>query len=144
MLEILRYPDERLRLIPKQVTNFDHVLRDEAIRMYKCMVANKGVGLAAPQVGISKSFFVIQRGLLAHPIIINPSWTKSSDAKEYMAEEGCLSFPGMFLNIKRFDRIDVHYQCVDAKIHSTTLDGYAAHVFQHESDHLAAILLVDH
>jgi len=144
MYKILTYPDERLLKPTSPVEKIDSVLRDRAIRMYKTMMANDGVGLAAPQVGIPLSFFVVQKGLMSHEIIINPSWKPREDSKKYDAEEGCLSFPGLFLTVKRFDKIDVEYQDVDGKINKNMLEGFAAHVFQHESDHLVGTLLIDH
>jgi peptide deformylase len=144
MLKILTYPDERLTQPTKKVEVIDFTLRDKAIRMIKTMIANQGAGLAAPQVGIPQSFFVVQQGLMDHQIIINPQWTKSEDSVAYMAEEGCLSFPGLFIEVERFDKIDVQYQYVDGKLYTVTLDGFAAHVFQHESDHLLGVVMIDH
>jgi peptide deformylase len=143
-MQVLIYPDERLSQPAEAVENFDATLRHNAIATYKTMVRLNGAGLAAPQVGIAQSFFVIQRGLMDHEIIVNPTWKKSTDAKSYMATEGCLSFPGLFIEVERFDKIDVQYQYVDAKLYSVTLDGFAAHVFQHESDHLVGTLMIDH
>ena len=138
------YPDERLSKPTKAVEVFDFNLRDKAIRMIKTMISNDGAGLAAPQVGIPQSFFVTQHGLMDHQIIVNPQWTKSEDAVAYMAEEGCLSFPGLFIEVKRFDKIDVQYKYVDDKLYTATLSGFAAHVFQHESDHLLGVVMIDH
>jgi len=143
MLKILTYPDERLLKQAEKVTVFDPDLRDLAIRMYKAMVMAKGAGLAAPQVGVLQSFFVVEKGLCRHEIIINPTWTKNKDATELLLEEGCLSFPGLFLKVNRFDKIDVGYQSIDGKMHSDTLSGFAAHVFQHESEHLNGVLFID-
>jgi peptide deformylase len=112
--------------------------------MYKTMGKADGAGLAAPQVGIPQSFFVIEAGLMEHNFIINPTWEPAEDSKSYMATEGCLSFPGLFIEVERFDKIDVQYQYVDGKLYSATLDGFAAHVFQHESDHLVGTLMIDH
>jgi peptide deformylase len=144
VLQILTYPDERLKRETTKVEYFDFTLRDRAIRMYKTMIANHGAGLAAPQVGIPQSFFVIQHGLMEHNIIVNPEWQPAEDSKQYEAEEGCLSFPGLFVKVNRYDKINVQYQYVDGKVYTDTLDGFAAHVFQHESDHLVGTLMIDH
>jgi len=143
-MRIKTFPDEALKTPTEKVGAFDPSLRDKAIRMYKLMVGEKGAGLAAPQVGIGLAFFVVEKTLMPHIIIANPSWKPAEDAKTYMAEEGCLSFPGLWVEIPRYDKIDVEYQCVDGKMHKSTLDGFAAHVFQHEEEHTRGILMTDH
>lgn len=143
-MRIRIFPDEVLKEPTEKVLAFDPDLRDKAIRMYKLMMREDGAGLAAPQVGISLSFFVVEKTLMSHVIIANPVWKPAEGSKTYMAEEGCLSFPGLFVEIPRYDKIDVEYQCVDGKMHKDTLDGFAAHVFQHEEEHLRGVLMIDH
>jgi len=143
-MRIRIFPDEVLKVPTEKVVVFNPDLRDKAIRMYKLMVREDGAGLAAPQVGIGMAFFVVEKTLLPHIIIANPIWKPAVGSKTYMAEEGCLSFPGLWVEIPRYDKIDVEYQCVDNRIHKSTLDGFAAHVFQHEEEHTRGILMTDH
>lgn len=145
MYTILTYPDKRLLAPSTKVESFDSSLRDSAIRMYKTMLAARGVGLAAPQVGIPQSFFVCHRNVkIKHNMIVNPSWSPAHDAQEYIADEGCLSFPNLFLKISRFTKINVQYQDINGKLHSDVLDGFAAHVFQHEEEHTRGVLMIHH
>ena len=143
-MRILRYPDDRLKSLTSSVMVFDKSLADAAYAMRRLMKEEDGAGLAAPQVGIPQSFFVVADYLMSHKVIVNPSWSPSNGTETYMAEEGCLSFPGLFLKIKRFKQIDIYYQDVGGKIYKGKLDGFAAHVFQHESDHLVGTLMIDH
>ncbi len=143
-MRIRTFPDEILKTPTEKVESFTPELRDTAIRMYKLMLVEKGAGLAAPQVGVSLSFFVVEKTLMPHMIIANPTWKPAGDAKTYVAEEGCLSFPGLWVEIPRYDKIEVEYQCVDGKMHKATLDGFAAHVFQHEEEHTRGVLMIDH
>lgn len=105
-------------------------------RMAKVMMENNGIGLACPQVGISKRIFVMgnESKLFA---CINPEIIEGSG--EVMDKEGCLSFPDLWLNVKRNETIKVrYYNAVGAEI-VTEFSGIIARVFQHERDHLDGI-----
>lgn len=143
-MKILMYPDERLKQKCTKVDHFDWSLFQAAQQMQDLMIKNNGAGLAAPQVGIPQRFFVVSKGLMSHDVIVNPTWKPSDNAKSYEATEGCLSFPNLFLRIQRFDEILVEYQDINGKLHSGSMDGFAAHVFQHESDHLVGKLFIDY
>lgn len=143
-MKLVTYPAKGLREKTAPVTHFDDSLALAASQMRRLMAEENGAGLAAPQVGIPQAFFVASPGLMPHEVVINPTWVQAPDSSQYMAEEGCLSFPGLFLRIKRFDKIDVQYQDIGGKMHSERLEGFAAHVFQHESDHLVGTLMIDH
>ena len=99
------------------------------------------VGLAAPQVGESIQVFVIrwenQDLVLINPRIIFRSRNKVS------AEEGCLSLPGISVNVKRSDKIDIEAYNEKGIIMRMTLEGWLARIFQHEFDHLNGILIID-
>ncbi|MEN3043407.1 MAG: peptide deformylase [Fervidobacterium sp.] len=106
------------------------------------MYTEDGVGLAAPQVGISMRFFGMDDGT-GFKMIVNPEILEKSEEKE-IGEEGCLSVPGVFANIQRHRWIRVRYQDEHGVYHEEFLEGYAARIFQHEYDHLDGVLFIDH
>lgn len=105
-------------------------------RMSKVMMENNGIGLAAPQIGINKRLFVMgnEAKLFA---CINPEIIEGHG--EIMDKEGCLSFPELWLNVKRFETIKVRYQNAMGRLIETEFSGLIARVFQHERDHLDGI-----
>lgn len=146
-MELVTYPDERLRHRCKRVTAKDRKsLAKLAREMYPFMLEHDGAGLAAPQVGVSAKFFVIKEGLLPfkHRAAVNPRWLPTASSKEYSAEEGCLSFPGLFLEVRRYTQIQVEYEDWRGRMYQSVLEGFAAQVFQHEVDHLNGKLMTDH
>jgi peptide deformylase len=117
--------------------------------MLREMEAANGAGLAANQVGAKLSLFVTNkltgRFLLANgdkhdgwfdTIICNPTWKPTSSGFEYFVLEGCLSFPGWIVPVKRYDAIMAEYQTWEGKRVKVRLTEFAAQVFQHETDHL--------
>lgn len=111
--------------------------------MFETMTSANGVGLAAPQVGIAKRFFVIIADDDIRRVFINPVITKTSnDLVDY--EEGCLSIPGFYENIKRPSKISVSAVNEQGKqFVIDEADGLLARVIQHENDHLDGILYID-
>lgn len=109
----------------------------ELIRaMTKVMFENNGIGLAAPQCGIKKRIFIM--GNTEKLIVcINPEILESSE--EIQVQEGCLSFPDLWLNVKRPDVVKVRYQQISGTIIEQELGGLPSRVFQHEFDHLNGI-----
>lgn len=115
-------------------------------QMIEFMLKEGGVGLAANQLGITKRVFVIGNPRIPEfpkPFaIFNPKILGVS--KEIsMFKEGCLSYPGLWLNIKRPEKIIAEYQDRNANTHTVEMDGYVARCFQHELDHLDGICFVD-
>lgn len=109
----------------------------ELIRaMTKIMFENNGIGLAAPQVGVNKRIFIMgnHEKLIA---CINPEIFESSE--EVQSQEGCLSFPNLWLNVKRPDIVKVRYQQISGSVIEQELGGLPSRVFQHEFDHLNGI-----
>jgi len=104
--------------------------------MARIMMENNGIGLAAPQVGISKRIFVMgnQDKLFA---CINPEVVEGSG--EVMDQEGCLSFPDLWLHVKRHETIRVKYYNAMNGLIETEFSGLIARVFQHERDHLDGV-----
>lgn len=100
------------------------------------MIDSDGIGLAAPQVGVNKRIFIM--GNLDKLIVcINPEIV--SGEGEIKDQEGCLSFPGLWLKVNRYEKIKVKYYNTRAELIEIDLDGLAARVFQHEYDHLDGI-----
>lgn len=144
-MRIIKFPDERLKEIAQPITKFDDDLAALATSLYQTMKKAVGAGLAATQVGVLKKIFVIDDGVIAgHLYICNPTWKSIEKTDKYTASEGCLSFPGMVFEVERFQKISVQFQDTSGRIHSMELSGFAAQVFQHESEHLDGILLIDH
>ena len=104
------------------------------------MIHYNGIGLSANQIGIWERAFVMVRDLEHNEVIVcfNPRIIKSY-TEEVEMEEGCLSYPDLFLKVKRPDKIVVKYEDEDKKIHKMKLQGLASRVFQHEYDHMEGI-----
>jgi len=144
---ILHYPDKRLRNPGKPVERFDDELHRLIDDMAETMYAAPGVGLAAPQIGVSLRLFVIDvaSGDDAPSelrVFINPEiLEKHGDVRN---EEGCLSFPGIHEQVDRAERIRVRAQDAEGTPFELEADGLLAIAVQHENDHLDGQLLVDH
>ena len=113
--------------------------------MIKFMLENNGIGLAANQVGIAKNFFVMGSKTIPgfEPLgIFNPKILECSEETE-LFKEGCLSYPNLWLSIKRPKEIVVEYQDSTGAIHTAKINGLMSRVFQHEFDHLNGICFVD-
>ena len=104
------------------------------------MIHYKGIGISANQIGIWERAFAMIRDLEHNEIIVcfNPRIIKSYN-EEVEMEEGCLSYPDVFLKVKRPDKIVVKYEDEDKKTHKMKLSGLASRVFQHEYDHMEGI-----
>ena len=104
------------------------------------MIYHKGIGLSANQIGIWERVFVMIRDMEYNETItcFNPKILKESK-KTIVMEEGCLSYPDLFLDIERPESVVIKYEDEDKKIHKMKLDGLAARVFQHEYDHMEGI-----
>ena len=142
-LAVIHYPDPRLRQECTPIEQVDDAARALAERMFEIMFASKGVGLAAPQVGVtvrmlvaSPSFEDADRVALINPRIV------SEDGWQEM-EEGCLSFPNIYCKLKRRKVITIEALDLAGRTVTAELEGLPARVVQHEMDHLDGRLLVD-
>lgn len=157
MREILQFPNKVLRKKSEKIEKVDEVLLKEVEELREILAAaENGAGLAAPQIGISKRFLGI-KNKEGVKILINPRLTTSfgektypkvfdEDNKEGDFLEGCLSFPDLFGTVKRYLKIEVAWEEVTGKKLKTRnkiIEGFEAIVWQHESDHLDAVLFVD-
>ena len=104
------------------------------------MIHHNGIGISANQIGIWERAFAMIRDIENHEVMVcfNPRIIKSY-TEEVEMEEGCLSYPELFLKIKRPDKIVVKYEDEDKKSHKLKLQGLASRVFQHEYDHMEGI-----
>ncbi|MBL7139286.1 MAG: peptide deformylase [Planctomycetes bacterium] len=137
------YPDPVLRKPTEAVTAFDDHLADLARRMVETMHANNGLGLAGPQVGVGRSIVIVSHDGRpgAEVVMVNPEIVESDGTQ--VSEEGCLSFPAIFVKIRRFERIRVRYQDVTGQRSEIEAEGLFSRAIQHECDHLQGRLLVD-
>lgn len=145
VLEIRKYPDEILKKKALPVDNIDKDLQHLIDNMIETMYAASGIGLAAPQVGVSKRLIVIDVSTKdeKHPLIvlINPEITEADSFID--SEEGCLSIPGYTSTIKRAGRVVVKGLDRNGKPVQIEGTGLFARALQHEIDHLDGVLFVD-
>jgi len=143
-LQILEYPDPRLRTKAKPVEVFDDALAKLADDMLETMYAAPGVGLAATQVDVHKRLIVmdISEGKTEPRVYCNPLILAQDGVG--ITEEGCLSVPGIFDEVKRAATVRARAQDVTGKTFEVDLDGLAAVCLQHEMDHLEGKLFVDY
>lgn len=142
-LDIKIYGDPVLRRKAKHVKEVTKEVRSLVGRMWTAMYENKGIGLAAPQVGVTKKVIVVDtREEGEKYAVINPKIVRSSEACEF-GNEGCLSIPGLDGDVLR--PVNVVVEGVDISGQPVTIEasGLLARVFQHEIDHLNGVLFVD-
>jgi peptide deformylase len=151
LLDIIYYPDKRLRQISKDVSvedilkpEFQNWLQELKLTMLK----KDGAGLAAPQVGKNIRVFVINTEKNESMVLINPKITKKSWAKE-KDDEGCLSVVNkqgelVYAPVLRHKKINCNYIDEFGKQKKIKVDKFLARVIQHENDHLNGILFIDH
>jgi len=142
-LQIVFYPDPRLRKVSQKVEKIDDSVKALAARMFQLMREHKGVGLAAPQVGQNIRLFVMNHtGEPADDrVYINPELTEAEGTEE--GEEGCLSLPGINAKIIRDKSLRIRAHDLDGKPIDELASGYIARVWQHETDHLNGTLITD-
>lgn len=145
IMEILKYPDQRLRTIAKEIDNITDEIKKIATSMTETMYYAKGIGLAATQVGIPIRLFVIDVDQLDEnpkPIVfINPK-ILSMEGKE-KHEEGCLSIPGQTAPVERASKVIVRFMDLEGNVNELEADGLLARAIQHENDHLDGKLFID-
>ncbi len=141
-LEIVKYPDPVLERPAERVTEFNDELRRFVDDMFESMYAAKGIGLAAPQVGVSKRLTVIDLSFKERPedkiVLINPEIILR-EGKQY-EEEGCLSLPEIREKVSRAAKVTVRAQDIDGNWFEMDGTELLARAFQHEIDHLDGIL----
>ena len=143
-LTILEYPDKRLRTIAKPVDEVDAVLAALIDDMFETMYEAPGIGLAATQVDVHKQLLIldISEDRSQPMVFINPRITAKDGSQVY--QEGCLSLPGIYADVKRWNQITVEAMDRHGKPFVLEADGLLAVCIQHEMDHLAGKVFVDH
>jgi peptide deformylase len=162
LLDIILYPHPVLKQMAEPVTVFDAHLKQFCQNMVKTMYHAPGIGLAAPQVGVSKRIFIcdvnydrIKLGPEDEPehaqdieltdldpfVFINPEIVETQGETTY--EEGCLSLPGIFDTVHRHKKIEIQYQDLKGRKKYLTLDDLFSICAQHELDHLNGVLFIE-
>ncbi len=153
ILPLVEYPNPLLHEKSKPVTRINDDLRKTLDDMLETMYADRGVGLAAPQVGLLKRMIVIDaeqeddengKHIQGKPMfLINPEIIASSEETIVFCE-GCLSVPGQKADVVRHQKVTVRYQDKEGKQKTIEAEDYLAVILQHEIDHLDGILYIDH
>ena len=147
-LNILTYPDSRLKKISKKIEDFDEHLHKLLDSMSEVMLNNNGIGLAAIQVNYPLSALIINLpdedgeqspdNLIE---IINPVFIEQNGETTY--QEGCLSVPGFYEDVQRYDTVTLKYQDRYSNEHILETDGLLSIAIQHEIDHLLGKLFIE-
>jgi peptide deformylase len=144
-LKIVTYPHPTLRHVSSPIRRVDAELREIAREMLQLMYAAHGIGLAANQVDLPLKMFVMNLagkvGEGEELVLVNPVVTRPKGSDE--AEEGCLSLPGLYAQVKRPKSIHLHAYTLSGQEIDTELSGLAARCVQHEVDHLEGVLFID-
>ncbi|MDH3662472.1 MAG: peptide deformylase [Alphaproteobacteria bacterium] len=146
ILDIILAPDPRLTAPCEPVEAVDGALQRLMDDMLETMYKAPGIGLAAPQVGVMKRFFVVDVGeenARDPRFFINPEITDRSETTS-VYEEGCLSLPKQFADVERSDAVSLRYRDRRGAERTLDADGMLARCIQHEMDHLDGILFIDH
>ncbi|WP_066380599.1 MULTISPECIES: peptide deformylase [unclassified Anabaena] len=138
--------DRALRQPAKRITKVDDEIRQLIREMLQTMYSNDGIGLAAPQVGIHKQLIVIdcEPDNPANPplVLINPT-IKQVSRDICVAQEGCLSIPGVYMDVKRPTVVEVSYKDENGRPQTLKATDLLARCIQHEMDHLNGVVFVD-
>jgi peptide deformylase len=145
-MQIVQYPHPTLRYKSKPIKRLDAEVRRVAREMLETMYAAKGIGLAANQVDLPYRIFVVNEKGDAEQkdyerVFINPVLTGKKGMVE--DEEGCLSLPGLYRQVKRPDQVTIAAYDLSGKQFRLDLDGLLARIVQHENDHLDGVLFTD-
>jgi len=140
---IMRYPAQVLAKAANPVEKIDDNIRQLVEKMKDIMLANKGVGLAAPQAGVPLRLFIISLDGKRENVrvYVNPIVTPEGELAE--VEEGCLSVPSIYTKIRRYKKCSVTAKDLDGKEFTEEAEGLYARCLQHEYDHIEGITIAD-
>jgi peptide deformylase len=143
-LPIIEFPDPRLRTVARPVREVDTRIRQLIDDMFETMYAAPGIGLAATQVDVHERLLVldVSEDKSAPMVFINPEILESTGSQVY--QEGCLSVPGIYADVKRADHVLVRALDRDGQPFELGAEGLLAVCIQHEMDHLAGKVFVDY
>ena len=144
ILEVLRFPDERLRTIARNVVSFDSTVQQIIEDMFETMYAEEGIGLAATQVNIHQRIIVIDTSedRTGQLVLINPEMLEQRGSTGI--EEGCLSVPECRALVPRAEWVKIRAMNLQGEQFELETDGLLAICIQHEMDHLVGKLFVDY
>lgn len=145
-MRIIQYPHPTLRRLSKPLTRVDDELRRIVAEMFELMYEAKGIGLAANQVDLPYRMFILNlEGNPSKPelerVFLNPVLSHPKGSSE--AEEGCLSLPGLYAQVKRPERVTITAYDLSGSEVQETIDGLFSRAAQHETDHLDGTLFID-
>ncbi|MHB8898970.1 MAG: peptide deformylase [Thermoguttaceae bacterium] len=145
-MQIIKYPHPTLRHKSRALKRVDRELKQIVAEMFELMYSHEGIGLAANQVDLPYRLFVMN--VKGEPsddgeekVFINPVISRKSGSAE--AQEGCLSFPGIWAPVRRPEKIVVSAYGLDGQAFSYEMDGLYARAVQHETDHLDGVVFID-
>ena len=146
LLQILIFPDSRLRKVASKVLKFDKKIEDLTKDLLETMYSYNGIGLAASQVNIHKRVIVIDitEEKKEPLVLINPKITILNKKNKIESEEGCLSVPGFYEEVERPTDVEVYFQDIKGKSTLLRPKGLLSVVIQHETDHLDGKVFVDY
>ncbi|RBW44090.1 peptide deformylase [Psychromonas sp. B3M02] len=144
LLEVLHFPDDRLRTVAKPVEEITPEIKQFAADMIETMYDEDGVGLAATQVNVHQRIVVIDVSAERNQplVLINPTILESDGVE--ISEEGCLSVPETNAEVQRAEFVTLQYQDLDGDTQVVKADGLFAVCIQHELDHLKGKLFIDY
>ena len=140
-LKMVESTDMILRTVCDPVLENElQLIKDYSRKMYQIMLEYNGIGLAAPQVGINKRFFIYgdQNKM---ELIINPEFTNKDTTNQTVIVEGCLSFPGIQVDVERPETVTMKYKDINWSDITVTAGDVNARVWQHEADHLDGLCI---
>jgi peptide deformylase len=145
-MQIVSYPHPALRWKSKPITRIDADLKQMVRAMFDLMYATNGIGLAANQVAVPVRLFIMNATgsaseSAAEYVFLNPEIVRRKGSVE--AEEGCLSLPGLYGQVRRAEKIVVNAFDLEGQEFEMDLDDLEARVVQHENDHIDGILFID-
>jgi peptide deformylase len=145
-MELVYYPDPRLRDVSKKIASVDQEILDAVPQMFEIMYKARGIGLAGPQAGLRRRIVVANlsgdpKNKDGEQVFINPEIVDRSG--ELREEEGCLSLPGMAAQVQRAEKVLVRFRDLGGKVVEREAEMLESRLFQHEIDHLDGILIVD-
>ena len=145
LLPILQYPDPRLHTVAQPVRAFDERLRQLAADMLETMYDSGGIGLAATQVDVHERLIVMDISEERNEplVVVNPEIIWTSEARK-LNEDGCLSVPGVYDRVERFESVHVRVCGLDGKERTIEAQGVMAICIQHEMDHLLGKVFVEY
>ncbi|MFT5444530.1 MAG: peptide deformylase [Myxococcota bacterium] len=147
LLEVLQFPDPRLKLVCKRIDEVTDDIRELAANMCEVMYDEPGIGLAAPQVGRDVRLVVVDTEWTDEDqdrspiVIVNPELSEQEG--KVVWEEGCLSVPDYTADVNRAERLRVTGTSLDGELIDIAAEGLQAVCFQHEIDHLDGVLFID-